>query len=120
MWCSEATLSIGSYLDQNGAVMADQSGINNWFRIEAYPAYSGRYDDVVIEGNKLRHANGTSFAMQVTSKNNPVWDGSIKIRSNRMEKAGGNRKILYAASSRISEWTGNTDFAGNDIPYSAT
>lgn len=108
------------YLDQNGAVMPDQSGINNWFRIEAYPAYSGRYDDVIIEGNALRHANGTSFAMQVTGKNNPVWDGSIKVRDNRMEKAGGNRKILYAASARISEWTGNTDFAGNDIPYSAT
>lgn len=108
------------YLDQSGAVMADQSGINNWFRIEAYPAYSGRYDDVIIEGNKLRHANPTSFAMQVTSKNSPVWDGSIKVRNNRMDKAGGNRKILYAASSRISEWANNVDFAGNDIPYSAT
>lgn len=107
-------------VDWNYANVTDQTGINNWFRIEVYDAYTGRYDDVIIEGNKLRQANGNSSAIQITEGDNPVWDGSVKIRNNRMEKIGGVHKIMHKPSSRISEWIGNTDFAGNDIPYSAT
>lgn len=107
-------------IDWNWVNKPDQKYINNWFRIEVYPAYSGHYDDVIIEGNRLRHANPNSFGIQVTSKNNPVWVGSVKVRNNRMEKAGGLHKICYADHAQISEWTDNTDFAGNDIPYSAT
>lgn len=97
----------------------DQAGINNWFRIETYPAAGNEWDDIIIEDNRLRHANDRSFAMQVAMKNSPVWRGSIKVRRNVMVKAGGNKKILYAPSSHISEWSGNTDASGADIPLSA-
>ena len=106
-------------IDWNYAGRTDQSGINNWFRIETYPAASNIWDYIVIEGNNLRHANDRSFAMQVVERNSPVWRGSIKVRNNRMDKAGGARKILYAASSKISEWSGNVDASGADIPLSA-
>ena len=109
----------GNDIDWNYAGQTDQSGINNWFRIETYPAASNVWDDIVIEGNILRHANDRSFAMQVATKNSPVWRGSIKVRNNVMDKAGGVRKILYAASSQISEWSGNVDASGADIPLSA-
>lgn len=106
-------------IDWNYAGRIDQSGINNWFQFASYPAMSNIWDDILIEGNRLRHANTNSFAMQVATKNSPTWRGSIKVRNNVMDKAGGVRKILYAASSTISEWSGNVDAAGADIPLSA-
>lgn len=106
-------------IDWNYAGRIDQSGINNWFQFASYPAMSNIWDDILIEGNRLRHANTNSFAMQVATKNSPTWRGSIKVRGNLMDKAGGVRKILYAASSKISEWSGNVDAAGADIPLSA-
>lgn len=109
----------GNDIDWNYAGQADQAGINNWFRIESYAAASNIWDDILIEGNRLRHANDRSFAMQVAMKDSPVWRGSIKVRGNVMDKAGGARKILYAPSSHISEWSGNTDASGADIPLSA-
>lgn len=109
----------GNDIDWNYAGQTDQSGINNWFRIETYLAASNIWDDIVIEGNILRHANDRSFAMQVVERDAPVWRGSIKVRNNVMEKAGGARKILYAPSARISEWSGNVDASGADIPLSA-
>lgn len=110
---------IGNEIDWKYAGQPDQSGINNWFRIETYPAASNEWDDIVIEGNRLTHANDRSFAMQVDEKNSPIWRGSIKVRNNVMDKAGGVRKILYAPSARISEWIGNKDASGADIPLSA-
>lgn len=108
----------GNEIDWRYAGQSDQSGINNWFRIETYQAASNIWDDIVIEGNSLRHANDRSFAMQVVERDAPVWRGSIKVRNNVMDKAGGARKILYAPSARISEWSGNTDSAGNPIALS--
>jgi hypothetical protein len=97
----------------------DQSGINNWVRIESYKA-GNLFDDIVIEDNILLHANPTSFAMQVTTKNSPVWVGSVQVRGNRMKKAGGLNKILYADSPRISAWSGNIDLnTGLEIARSA-
>lgn len=108
-------------VDWNYAGQTDQSGINNWFRIETYAAASNTWDDIIIEGNRLRHAHPISFAMQVAMKNSPTWRGSIKVRNNVMDKAGGTRKIYYGngVSPHITEWTGNVDASGNPIPLSA-
>lgn len=109
-----------NYVNWNYANRSDQSGINNWARIEAYGAYSGIYDDILIEGNALRHANARSMAIQFAGSRPKTWRGSVMVRNNRMQKAGGLHKILYAPSSHITDWSGNTDFAGNPIDYSAT
>lgn len=98
----------------------DESGINNWLRVEAYKV-GAIFDDIEVYGNKLVHANPVSFAIQFTTKNSPVWNGSAKFNSNRMNKAGGNKKILYDLSPRISEWENNIDLnTGLVIPLSAT
>lgn len=123
---------VGTVIDGNGGVVfdnnhvehgyegADQSGTNDLFRFEAY--WTGAiYDDIDIHDNFLRHMNARSFAIHVTSKNSPVWRGSIKISNNRIDKAGGWGKILYAPSSRISLWQNNVDAkTGQVIPLSAT
>lgn len=108
-------------VDWNYANKTDQAGINNIFRIETYPAGSNIWDDIIIEGNRLRHANGRSFAMQVVERNSPVWRGSIAIRNNVWSKVGGNAKIYYGSSvsARITEWSGNVDETGAPIPISA-
>jgi hypothetical protein len=99
---------------------AIDDGINGWFRIEPYQV-GAVYDDIIIQFNTLFHSHPNSFAMQVVEKNNPTWRGSVKVRDNKMQKAGSNAKIYYGAtvSQRITEWSGNTDFAGNPIPISA-
>lgn len=109
-----------NYVDWNYANRADQSGINNWFRIEGYPAYSMRFGNVILEGNALRHANSRSMGMQVVNRTGTVWTGSIAVRNNRMQKAGGLHKILYGPSSHITDWSGNTGFDGSVIDYSVT
>ena len=105
-------------VDWNYAGQTDQAGINNWFRIESYQV-GNIFDDIIIEDNRLRHANDRSFAMAVDGKNSPVWRGSVKVRNNVMDKVGGVRKILYALNPNISEWIGNVDANGNDIPLGA-
>jgi len=98
----------------------DESGINNWLRVEAYKV-GAVFDDIEVYGNKLVHTNPGSFAIHFTTKNSPVWNGSAKFNTNRMKKAGGNQKILYASSPRISEWGNNIDLnTGLVIPLSAT
>lgn len=102
------------------AGQTDQTGINNWLRVEAYTV-GAIFDDIEVYGNKLVHQSAGSFAIHVTTKNSPVWNGSIKVNDNRLKKAGGNQKILYAPSSRISQWATNIDMnTGLEIPLSAT
>lgn len=108
-----------NYVDWTYAGQTDQAGINNWLRVESYKT-GNVFDDIEVYGNRLHHANPTSFAIQITEKNAPVWNGTVKIRDNRMQKAGGNNKILYAPSARISEWARNVDMAtGLEIPIGA-
>jgi len=109
-----------NFVDWQYANVSDQSGINNLNRIESYKV-GNRFDNIFYEDNKFLHANPVSFGIQVATKNSPLWIGSIQYRRNRFQKAGGNPKILYAPSSRISVWEENIDLnTGLVIPLSAT